>query len=134
MALDAATPFEIETPAAEKIFVEKLADLQPESVYALGIANMPQQRFNDFKLKAAQKTLAAVKGSMYPTISMYGGLGSRYNNRASEITGVTFFNDTIGKVIVGGTPYNVLAPFPDYSSSKQGFFSQLNQNFNPCPL
>ena len=41
-----------------------------------------------------------------------------------------FFNDTIGKVIVGGTPYNVFAPFPDYSFSKQGFFSQLNQNFN----
>ena len=58
MALDAATPFEIETPAAEKIFVEKLADLQPEMVYALAIANMPQQRFNDFKLKAAQKTSA----------------------------------------------------------------------------
>jgi outer membrane protein len=130
MSLDAATPFEIETPAAEKIFVEKLADLQPETVYALAMANMPQQRFNDFKLKAAQRTSAAVKGSLYPTISMYGGLGSRYNNRANEITGVTYSNDTIGKVIVGGVPYGVFAAFPDYTSRKQGFFSQLNQNFN----
>jgi outer membrane protein len=130
MAVDAATPFEIETPAAEKIFVEKLADLQPETVYALAIANMPQQKFNEFKLKAAQKTSEAVKGSMYPTLSMYGGLGSRYNNRATEITGVTFLNDTIGKVVVGGTPYNVFAPFPAYTSQKQGFFSQINQNFN----
>jgi outer membrane protein len=130
MAIDAATPFEIETPAAEKIFVEKLADLQPESVYALAIANMPQQQYNDFKLKAAQKTSDAVKGSMYPTISMYGALGSRYNNRASEVTGVTYSNDTIGKVVVGGTPYGVFAPFPAYSSRNQGFFSQLNQNFN----
>ncbi len=130
MAIDASTPFEIETPAAEKIPVEKLADLQPETVYNLAMANMPQQRFNDFKLKAAQKTSAATKGSLYPTLSIYGGLGSRYNNRASEITGVTFSNDTIGKVIVGGTPYNVFAAFPNYSSSKQGFFSQLNQNFN----
>jgi outer membrane protein len=130
MAFDAATPFEIETPAAEKIFVEKLADLQPETVFALAIANMPQQRYNDFKLKAAKKTSEAVKGSMYPTLSMYGGLGSRYNNRATEITGVTFLNDTIGKVVVGGTPYNVFAPFPNYTSQKQGFFSQINQNFN----
>ncbi len=129
MALDAAAPFEVETPAAEKIFVEKLADLQPETVYTLALANMPQQRFNDFKLKAAQKTSAAVKGSMYPTVSMFGSLGSRYNSRANEITGVNFFNDTIGKVIVGGTPYGVFAPFPDYTSRKQTFSSQLNQNF-----
>ena len=130
MAIDAATPFEIETPAAEKIFVEKLADLQPETVYALAIANMPQQRFNDFKMKAAQKTSAAVKGNMYPSLSMVGSLGSRYNSRANEITGVAFSNDTIGKVIVGGIPYGVFAPFPDYTSRKQPFFSQLNKNFN----
>lgn len=129
MAIDAATPFEIETPAAEKIFVEKLADLQPESVYALAIANMPQQQYNNFKLKAAQKAAAAAKGSMYPTLSMYANLGSSYNNRAKEITGVSYANDTIGKVIVGGTPYGVFAPFPDYTSRSQPFFSQLNQNF-----
>ena len=108
MALDAATPFEIETPAAEKIFIEKLADLQPETVYALAIANMPQQRFNDFKMKAAQKTSAAVKGNMYPSLSMVGSLGSRYNSRANEITGVAFSNDTIGKVIVGGDRKSVV--------------------------
>ena len=129
MALDAAVPFEIETPAADKIFVEKLADLQPETVYALAMANMPQQKFNDFKLKAAQKTSAAAKGNMYPTLSVYGNLGSSYNNRAKEVTGVTYFNDTIAKVIVAGTPYNVFAPFPDYTSRNQRFFSQLNQNF-----
>lgn len=129
MALDAATPFEIETPAADKIFVEKLADLQPEAVYASAIANLPQQKINDFKLKAAQKTTAAAKGAMYPTISMFGSLGTRYNNRAREITGVSFFNDTIGKVIVSGTPYNVFAPFPQYISRKQTFSSQLNENF-----
>lgn len=55
MALDAAAPFEIDTPPVEKIPVEKIADLQPETVYALAIANMPQQKVNDFKLKAAQK-------------------------------------------------------------------------------
>ena len=130
MAIDAAAPFEIETPAAEKIFVEKLADLQPETVYALAIANMPQQRFNDFKMKAARKTSAAAKGNMYPSLSMVGSLGSRYNSRANEITGVTFSNDTIGKVIVGGVPYGVFAAFPDYTSRKQPFFSQLNKNFN----
>jgi outer membrane protein len=129
MAIDAAAPFEVETPPVDKIPVEKIADLQPESVYALAMANMPQQRYNDFKLKAAQKTSAAAKGGLYPTFSVYGNLGSGYNNRTTEITGVSYTADTIGKVNVNGTSYNVLAPFPDYSRRNQKFGSQLNQNF-----
>ncbi|MEP7237113.1 MAG: TolC family protein [Ferruginibacter sp.] len=129
MAIDAATPFEIETPPVDKIPVEKIADLQPEAVYTSAMANMPQQKYNDYKIKAAQKTSAAAKGSLYPTISIYGSLGSGYNSRATEVTGVTFPNKNIGQVIVGGTTYNVFTPYPDYTSDKQQFFSQLNQNF-----
>lgn len=130
MAIDAAAPFEVETPPVDKIPVEKIADLQPESVYALAIVNMPQQHYNDFKLKAAQKTTAAFKGALYPTISVYGSLGSGYNSRAIERTGISSFStDSIGRVIVSGTPYTVVTDFPNYSSRNQTFFSQLNQNF-----
>ena len=55
MNIDAGQPFEIEEPPADQIPVENIADLQPESVYALAIANLPQQRVNDFKIKAAEK-------------------------------------------------------------------------------
>jgi outer membrane protein len=132
MAIDAATPFEIETPAAENIFVEKLADLQPETVYTLAMANMPQQKFNDFKLKAAQRSSAAVKGSLYPTISIFGNLVSRYNSRSEEVASSTLINPAFGKVTVNALDYNVyrLDSFPYYTYRKQPFFSQLNQNFN----
>lgn len=132
MALDAATPFEIDTPPVDRIPVEKIADLQPEAVYASAIANMPQQKFNDFKIKAAQKNSTAAKGGLYPTISAFGSLGSRYNSRSEEVTGSTLINPPIGKVTVGTVDYSVyrLNPFPDYTYRKQPFFSQLNQNFN----
>ena len=131
MALDAAAPFEIETPSVEKIPVEKIADLQPEAVYALATANMPQQKANDFKLKAAEKNAAAAKGGLFPTISMFGSLGSGFNSRAQEITGVSQINAPLGKVNVGGTDYNVfpLQPFSNYNYGKTAFFPQLNQNF-----
>ncbi len=103
MALDAAVPFEIETPPVDKIPVEKIADLQPESVYALAMANMPQQKVNDFKIKAAQKNAAALRGNLYPTISIFGSLGSRYANF-----------------------YNVPAGF----AKSDPFFPQLNENFS----
>ena len=131
MALDAAAPFEIETPSVEKIPVEKIADLQPEAVYALATANMPQQKANDFKLKAAEKNAAAARGGLFPTISMFGSLGTGFNSRAQEITGVSQINAPLGKVNVGGTDYNVfpLQPFSNYNYGKTAFFPQLNQNF-----
>ena len=129
MAIDAAVPFEIDTPPVEKIPVEKIADLQPESVYALAMANMPQQRVNDFKIKAAQKTSAAARGNLYPTISVLGNLGSGYNSRAKEAIGTSSTVFPVAKVNVGGTEYSVFPLQPGSIFGKQPFFSQLNQNF-----
>ena len=44
----------------------------------LALVNLPQQRFNDFNLKAAQKNSLAAKGALYPTISAFGGLSTNY--------------------------------------------------------
>ncbi len=131
MAIDAAAPFEIEMPPVEKIPVEKISDLQPDAVYALAIANMPQQRVNDFKLKAAQKTSAAAKAGMYPTISVYGSLASGFNSRAKEITASLPVISPIGNVTIGPATYNVfpLQPYSVYEYGKTAFLRQLNENF-----
>jgi outer membrane protein len=137
MAIDAAAPFDVETPPVEKIPVEKIADLQPDAVFALAMANMPQQKANDFKIKAAEKSAAAAKAYMYPTISAYGSLGTTYAtyinlpNYVPIPTGLTA--PTIYKADVNGVYYDVVSP--TYSVEKMGtvksdaFFTQLNQNF-----
>jgi outer membrane protein len=132
IGFDAATNFDIDNPPADKIFVEKIGDLLPEIVYTSAIANMPQQRFNDFKIKAAEKTKDAAKGAMYPTISAFGSLGSRFNNRATQITGSQKINAPIGNVTIGPTAYDVfpLVPFTNYTFDKTPLLSQLNENFN----
>ena len=131
MALDAAAPFEVDVPPVELIPLEKIADLQPDAVYASALANLPQQKVNDFNLKAAEKNAQSAKAAMYPTLSAFGSLGSGYNSRANEITGSSQINAPLGKVTVGGTDYNVFPfqPYNNYTYSKQPFFSQLNQNF-----
>ncbi len=78
MNLDAGAPFEIDEPPVDKIPLEPIGELQPESVYALALANLPQQRMNEFYLKAAQKNSLAAKGALYPTISAFGNLGTNY--------------------------------------------------------
>lgn len=131
MSLPADAPFEIEEPAVSAIPLEAIADLQPDRVYQLALVNQPQQKYNSLKLKAAFKSIAAAKAAMYPTFSLFGSLGSNYNNQAREITGSTPVLLPIGKVDVGGVPYNVypLQPFNNYTYGKTAFGNQLQDNF-----
>lgn len=131
MTLPADAPMELDIPPVEKIPVEKLADLQPADVLALALVNLPQQRVNDFNLKAAQKNAAAARGAMYPTLSAFGSLSSAFNSRTTEIAGSSQTNPPIGKVDVGGTAYTVypIQPYTTYSFKNSGFFKQVDQNF-----
>ena len=132
MNIDAAAPFEVDTPPVELIPVEPIAALQPADVYVLAIANQPLQRANEFRLKAAERNIAAARGAMYPTLSAFGSLGSGYNNQAQEITSVTPIPAApFGNVTVNGTSYSVFPnqTFYNYNYAKTGFTSQLSDNF-----
>jgi outer membrane protein len=137
MSIDAAQPFEIDTPPVEKIFVEKIADLQPDAVYASALANMPQQKYDEFKLKAAAKTAAAAKGMMYPTLGGFGALSTGYiASRTPIYAQIPSGNTTPTGLItvVNGVVYNVVSP--DLTQgNKIGYFrsdafgTQLSDNF-----
>ncbi|MEP6727823.1 MAG: TolC family protein [Bacteroidota bacterium] len=131
MNVDPAVPFEVDTPPIEKIPVESIGSLQPDVVYQLALANLPQQKVNKLKLEAAQKYVLGAKGAMYPTISLFGNLGASFNNKAQQVTGSSNFISPLGKVTVGGTNYDVFPnqPFTNYTYGKIGYFNQLNQNF-----
>lgn len=129
--LDAGIPFDIVTPVVSSIPVEDLADLEPETVYSFAVSNLPQQKVDELNLKAALKNVEVARGSMYPTISLFGSLGSTFNSRAQEIKSVKPNNSPFGTVTVGGTPYQVfpITPFNTFTYGNIDYFGQLNQNF-----
>lgn len=129
--LDAAADFDIASVPVDQVPVDNLADLQPEAVYNLALANLPQQKVDELNLKAALKSVKVARGSMYPTFSLFGSLGTTYNNQAQEIKSVSQLNLPVGTVTVGGTPYQVfpLSPFNIYNYGNITYFSQLSQNF-----
>ncbi len=133
MNIDAAAAFEVDTPPIDKIPVEPIASLQPNYVYDIALKNLPQQRYNELKLKAAEKNVAASKGAMYPSFSAFGNLGSNYNNQSRNITGFSQSTTIIpvGTVKVNGTDYTVTSPFTSTSPlyTKSGFTNQLQDNF-----
>lgn len=134
MNIDAAAQFEVEAPPVESIPVDPIADLLPNIVYDMALQNQPLQKYNALRLKAAERFTAAAKGQMYPTFSLYGSLGSNYNNQSRTIKGVNQVvgpDIPIGTVDVGGTTYTVKAPtvnsIPIYQ--KSNFPHQLSDNF-----
>jgi outer membrane protein len=129
--MDAATAFDVETPPVDLIPVESIADLQPDAVYALAMANMPQQKVDELNVKSALKLVEVARGNMYPTVSLFGSLGSTFNNKAQEVKSIRQFTAPIGSVTVGASTYQVfpLSPFNSYTLGEIGYFDQLNQNF-----
>lgn len=133
--LDAAQPFEVATPPLEQIPVESLGDLQPENVYALALVNLPQTKVNDLRIQAASKYVAAARGQMYPSFSLFGGLGSTYSNNKNFRQGQPVFTgayDTTGaKVSVNNVDYPILTPVVENRiiSYLDPFGLQIGDNF-----
>ncbi|MFL5789286.1 MAG: TolC family protein [Flavisolibacter sp.] len=128
--LDAGSPFQITTPNVESIPLEKLSDLQPEAVYDLALQNLPQQRVNDFHVKAAEKFVASARASMYPTFSLFGVAGTNYFDKATKNVSSYTINPAIGTVNFNNTDYLVypVQPFTQYNTAFIPYFEQLNQN------
>lgn len=78
MNLDAAEDFEIAEPSVEEIPLDPIGELQPQNVFALALKNLPQQRLNDYNLKAAEKNSLVAKAGKYPSLSAFGSLGTNY--------------------------------------------------------
>ncbi|MBA2500598.1 MAG: TolC family protein [Chitinophagaceae bacterium] len=137
--LDAAVPFDIVTPPVDMIPVEPLAELQPERVYALALANLPQQRVNALRIQAAGKTVEAARGAMYPNLGAFGSLGSNFVNfkeRPIYNQVITGYAPSGLKVdLGGGTIYDVQRPLTADGTTVITFIQadplgdQLRQNF-----
>lgn len=139
--LDPAIAFDVETPPVESIPVESFGDLQPELVYQLALTSQPLQKANDFRIKAAEKSILAAKGQMYPTISFGGNLATNFSNSFKRVTGITFlgYRPVTGaepKVTVSNVDYYVQDPLYRITQSSrsfgglwEGWANQIGNNF-----
>lgn len=132
--LDAASDFTVALPPVDEIRVQSLQELEPDLVYQLALANLPQQRINDLRIKAAGKYAQASKAQLLPTISVFGSLATNYTNNSRATysyapTGV--YKPTGAIVSVGGTNYDVLTPEIKnvVSTYIPSFSTQMSDNF-----
>lgn len=82
--LPADETFEIAAPPVELIPVDNILELTPANVYQQAIRSQPQIQGNNLRLQAAEKALLSTKGRMMPTINMFGGLQTNFNNTFTQ--------------------------------------------------
>jgi len=68
-----------------------IADYQQpsDSIYNTAMGIIPSIKSADFRAKAYQKYLQAIRGQYYPTLSFYGGISTNYYNLASNVINTT---------------------------------------------
>ncbi len=128
--LDAAAPFDIAAPPIETIPVENLADLQPDYVYSMGVANLTQQKVARLRLQSSQYGVKAARSNMMPRFSGYAGAFTNYVNIKQPELAAGPKAPTGATVVVDGTEYNILAPtFNVIRQTTTPFFTQWWNNF-----
>ena len=130
--MDAALPFDITTPPVEMIPVESFAELEPNLVYNLAMANQPQQLANKYRYESSTYNIKVAKAGLYPTISGFGSLQSNFSSASKQPIGAPVVSvfPTSSFVNVTGNNFFVQVPVTRFNDFKTvGLGRQFDNNF-----
>jgi outer membrane protein len=131
MGLEAGAPFDVDTPPVDEIPVEKISEVQPETVYAMALANQPLQKADALQIESARKSVLANKGARYPTVTLGGNLGANYISSPTPDLSTARFSklDTL-PIQLAGNPNPIVQNAYTFDNHTIGYFRQLNNYFN----
>jgi len=135
--LDAGAIFDIASPPVEQIPVEPILQLQPETVFQIAMKSQPAQRANDLRIQSMMANVKASRSFLYPTISVFGGLGTNFTSPTKDFNEYVDGVQEIGYAQQSPTVlYPVYIPKTGVNSHKKtfgeiwdGWGSQINNNF-----
>lgn len=102
-----------------EIPLPRLDEVDPEMVYSAATSNNPQIKADQLLVKSYEKSYAAYRAQMYPTLSASGQAYSSYANSAKngEIISIRSVEDVnVGTVVVNGTTYDVTTKSYTYNT------------------
>jgi outer membrane protein len=119
--LDEATSFKVAVIDVDKIPIPPLSELEPGYVYQLALATQPLQLSDSMHIVAGEYAVKSARGAMYPTLTVFGQIGSNYGSNYVEQSGYRPFNDTT--FTHGGDYFVQSASIPTFS--KVGYLKQI---------
>jgi outer membrane protein len=108
-----------------------LYDATAENIYSVALQNLAMVKAADLRTKAAAKAIRVAAADLYPTLSLFGQLGTNFSSAARNLTatGVTDVA-TSDYVLVNGNNTPVMTRQTNYNSQKINFFNQYNNNLS----
>jgi len=102
-----------------------------DMIYTTALQDLAMVKAADLRTKAASKGIKVAAAGFYPTVSLFGQLGTNYSSaaRISTITGVSDVA-TSDYVVVNGNNVPVITKQTSFNSQKINYFNQYNNNLN----
>lgn len=127
MEMDPTTEISVEKPDISKLTdVKTIYDAA--DVIKTSLSVNPDVHLAELQQQGYAQAIKVAKAAYYPTVSLFGGVGSNYSSISQNIVGSTVLQQQIGTVQGSNTP--VIGQFTSPVYAKYPFFSQLNNNFN----
>jgi len=123
--LESADGFEIVIPDLSKD-IPTLPPLTAREIFVSAKALHPGLLSSEYQYKSALKSLKSSKGGFYPSLSLFGGLGTGYSELARKQSGSVITNQYLGQI--QGQDIFIDVPTPLFVQTP--FNEQLTQNFN----
>ncbi len=102
-----------------------------ELIFNTAAANLALMKAAVLRQQSAEKNIAAIKGSLLPTISLNGSLGTNISSAASTLNFVSSSDVPSGDyVLVDGVKNDVITNNSVFAEEKIGYFNQWKNNFN----
>ena len=128
MEMDPAVNITVERPDISKLNDIKTA-FDAQDVIKTAFSVSPDIKLAEAQQKTYDQAIKIAKGNYYPSLVLFGGIGSGYSNQAKTVTGETVVGSSqIGTV--DATGQTVSSPILQPSLSPISFTNQLNNNFN----
>ena len=118
--LDFSEPFEIELPVVKIDEQIALATMNPAVIYEEAKKRFGSIRGAEFRLAAADRSVKAARGNLYPNVSLGAQLGSNWASSYQTVSGVGNLQENRNYVFYVDTATNSVTPTPFYTSSYTG--------------
>jgi outer membrane protein len=128
MEIDPNTQITVQKPDISKLTnIKTMYDAN--EVIKTAFAINPDIRLAELQQQVSAQAIKVARGNYYPTVSLFGGLGSNYSNQNTQkVIGVTPISQQIGTV--DGTGQIVVSPGVQPIYGPYTFFNQFGDNFN----
>ena len=102
-----------------------------DNIYTKALQDLAMVKAADLRTKAASKAIRVAAADFYPTLSLFGNLGTNFSSAARKSTFISSTDVvTSDYVIVNGNNSPVISKQSNYNTQKINLFNQYNSNLN----